>query len=45
VRELRFNFQGAPVQTVLEYLSRAAGFVIVKTVDVPGTVNIEAHRP
>src|SRR3954468_18246454 len=28
-RDLRFNFRGVPLETVLNYLSDAAGFVII----------------
>lgn len=43
--ELRFNFRDAPIQMVLEYLSGAAGFVIVKATDVSGRVSIESRQP
>jgi len=45
VRTLRFNFKDAPIQTVLDYLSRVAGFVVVKAVDVSGSVNLESQQP
>ncbi len=45
VTELRFNFQGVPLKTVLDYLSRAAGFVVVETVDVSGRVNMVSQQP
>lgn len=43
--ELRFNFRDAPIQMVLEYLSGAAGFVIVKATDVTGRISIESRQP
>jgi len=43
--QLRFNFRGVPLQTVLDYLSRAGGFVVVETVDVPGRVNMVSQQP
>ncbi|MEN9402010.1 MAG: hypothetical protein RL091_713, partial [Verrucomicrobiota bacterium] len=35
---LRFNFRGAPLETVLKYMSEAAGFVIVLNTPLKGTV-------
>jgi general secretion pathway protein D len=43
--QLRFNFNGAPLDAVLEYLSKAAGFVIIKTVDVEGQIDVISHQP
>jgi general secretion pathway protein D len=42
--QLRFNFKSVPLDTVLDYLSQAAGFVIVKLVDVEGRVDVVSHR-
>jgi len=39
------NFQGASLNDVLNYLSEAAGFVIVKEADISGTVNIVSRQP
>ncbi len=39
------NFQGASLNDVLNYLSEAAGFVIVKEADVTGTVNVVSRQP
>ncbi|MEA3188701.1 MAG: ral secretion pathway protein [Chthoniobacter sp.] len=39
------NFQGTPLDDVLTYLSDAAGFVILKTVPVTGTVNVVSRKP
>ena len=43
--ELRLNFTDAPLDTVLDYLSRAAGFVIVRDSAITGTVSIVSHNP
>jgi general secretion pathway protein D len=43
--ELRLNFKGAPLDTVLDYLSRAGGFIIVRDAPVSGTVDIVSHNP
>jgi general secretion pathway protein D len=42
---LRMNFQGVPLDTVLDYLSRQAGFTIVREVQVEGRVNVVSHQP
>lgn len=42
--EIRMNFQNASLADVLNYLSEAAGFVIVQDVPVSGTVNIVCKR-
>jgi type II secretory pathway component GspD/PulD (secretin) len=39
------NFQGAALNDVLNYLSEAAGFVIVQETPVSGTVNIVSRQP
>jgi type II secretory pathway component GspD/PulD (secretin) len=38
---LRLNFQHAPLNLVLDYLSDAAGFIINKEADLRGTVDIQ----
>lgn len=43
--ELRLNFRGVPVDVVLDYLSRAGGFVIVREAPIPGTLDIVSHNP
>ncbi|HOE95010.1 MAG TPA: secretin N-terminal domain-containing protein [Candidatus Sumerlaeota bacterium] len=45
VEELRLNFKGVDLDTVLDYLSRAAGFIVVKEVDVAGTVDVISQQP
>ena len=42
---LKFNFRGAPIETVLDYLSEAAGFIIVLETDVSGTINAWSNQP
>jgi len=42
---LRLNFRGVPLDTVLDYMSEAAGFVIVRDTDVSGRVDVWSHQP
>jgi len=42
---LRMNFRNAPLDMVLNYLSDAAGFIIVQDARVSGTVTIDSARP
>ncbi len=42
---LRFNFRGAPLETVLNYMSEAAGFVIVLETPVRGTIDMFSAQP
>ena len=42
---LRFNFRGAPLESVLNYLSEAAGFVIVLETPVRGTIDTSYPGP
>ncbi|MBN2449081.1 MAG: hypothetical protein JXR77_01750 [Lentisphaeria bacterium] len=42
---LRFHFRAAPLDTVLQYLSRAAGFIIVRDAAVAGSIDIVSHQP
>ena len=42
---LRFNFRGAPLESVLNYLSEAAGFVIVLETPVRGTIDMWSTQP
>lgn len=44
-RMLRLNFRGAPLETVLNYLSEAAGFIIVLETDVRGKVDAWSNQP
>ncbi len=39
------NFQGASLNEVLNYLSEAAGFVIVQDAPLTGTVNVMSRQP
>jgi general secretion pathway protein D len=43
--ELRMNFKNAPLDLVLNYLSDAAGFIIVLDTTVRGNVNIISSQP
>jgi len=43
--EILLNFQGASLSDVLNYLSDAAGFVIVQETPVTGTVNVTSRQP
>lgn len=42
---LRFNFRGAPLETVLNYMSDAAGFIIVLETPIRGTVDMWSSQP
>ncbi|MCK5805677.1 MAG: hypothetical protein KAI66_22785 [Lentisphaeria bacterium] len=42
---IRLNFRGAPLDAVLDHLSKAAGFVIVKEGTLDGTVDVLSHKP
>jgi type II secretory pathway component GspD/PulD (secretin) len=42
---LRFNFRGAPLESVLNYMSDAAGFVVVLQTPVTGTVDMWSTQP
>ncbi len=42
---MRLNFRGVPLTTVLDYLSKAAGFVIVLDADISGQVDVWSHQP
>lgn len=39
------NFHDASLESVLNYLSEAAGFVVVLDTQVEGTVNVVSHQP
>jgi general secretion pathway protein D len=43
--ELWLNFRGVPLDMVLNYLSQAAGFIIVMDTQVSGTVDVWSERP
>ena len=42
---LVLNFRNAPLDMVLDYLSQAAGFIIIKETHVSGTVNVISEQP
>ncbi len=44
-QEIMLNFQGASLSDVLNYLSEAAGFVIIQEAPLTGTVNIVSRQP
>jgi general secretion pathway protein D len=44
-RGIRLNFRGVPLDMVLNYLSEAAGFVIVLETKVEGTVDAWSNQP
>ena len=43
--QLRLNFRGVPLQAVLEYLSEAAGLIIIGDPEVQGTVTVWSRQP
>ncbi len=43
--EILLNFRGVPLDAVLDYLSKAAGFIIVKEANVDGRVDVWSHQP
>lgn len=42
---LRLNFRGVPIEMVLDYLSDAAGFIIIKETEVKGKVDAWSNQP
>ena len=42
---LRFNFRNVPLDTVLDYMSKAAGFVVLRNTEVSGRVDVWSHQP
>lgn len=42
---LKFNFRDVPLDTVLDYLSEAGGFTVVREATVDGRVDIVSHQP
>ena len=42
---LKINFRGAPLDSVLNYMSEAAGFIIVQETPVRGTVDMYSAQP
>lgn len=39
------NFKDAPLNTVLDYLSQAGGFIIVYETEVSGNISVVSHQP
>jgi type II secretory pathway component GspD/PulD (secretin) len=44
-KALRMNFRGVPLEQVLNYMSDAAGFIIVLETQVSGTVDVWSNQP
>src|SRR5882672_6696558 len=42
---LRMNFRGVPLEMVLDYLSDAAGFIIILETEVKGKVDAWSNAP
>jgi len=42
---LRLNFRGVPLEMVLDYLSDAAGFIIILDTEVKGKVDVWSNQP
>ena len=42
---LRLNFRGARLESVLDYLSEAAGFIIVLDAEIDDRVDVWSHQP
>jgi general secretion pathway protein D len=43
--EIRLNFRGVPLDTVLDYLSQSAGYIIIKETDFNGRVDAWSFQP
>ena len=43
--KLQLNFQGVSIDTVLDYLSQAAGIIVVHDVPLTGTVSLVSKQP
>ena len=43
--QLRLNFRGAPLDAVLDYLSKEAGFVIIRDTEITGRVDVWSYQP
>lgn len=44
-KQLRLNFRNAPLEMVLNYLSEAAGFIIVPETEVRGKIDVWSNQP
>lgn len=42
---IRLNFRGAHLDDILDYLSMAAGFIIIREVEIEGRVDVWSHQP
>lgn len=45
IKNLRVNFRGVPLDTVLDYLSEAAGLIIIQETEVKGTIDVWSRQP
>ena len=43
--EIRLNFRGVSLDTVLDYFSKELGFIIVREAEVTGRVDVWSHQP
>ena len=43
--EIRLNFRGVPLDTVLDYFSKELGFIIVREAEVTGRVDVWSYQP
>ncbi len=43
--KILLNFRNATLDSVLDYLSEAAGFIIIKETEYNGTVDVRSHQP
>lgn len=44
-KNLRLNFRGAPLDLVLDYLSEAAGYIIILETEVKGKLDVWSNQP
>ncbi|MSU36725.1 MAG: hypothetical protein EXS36_16835, partial [Pedosphaera sp.] len=44
-KPLRLNFRNAPLEMVLNYLSEAAGFIIVPETEIRGKIDVWSNQP
>lgn len=43
--QIAFNFKDASIDTILDYLSQTAGFIVIKSATVSGRVSVESKEP
>lgn len=44
-RNMKFNFHGASLTTILDYIGKTSGYTIIKEVSVTGSVDMVSHKP